>query len=70
MRFAAVPWAEIRLEDGTRFYTPRAASIEIESGRHTIVLEHPRFGTAEVVVDLEPGEDRLLHHVFDGAPRP
>ena len=70
MRFAAVPWAQIRLEDGTRFFTPRAAPIEIESGRHTIVFEHPRLGTAEIVVDLEPGENRLIHHVFDGAPRP
>ncbi len=70
LRFAAVPWAEIRLQDGTRFYTPRAAPIEIESGRHTIVFEHPRFGTAEIVVDLEPGENRLIHHVFNGAPRP
>ena len=70
LRFAAVPWAEIRLQDGTRFFTPRAAPIETESGRQTIVFEHPRFGTAEVVVDLEPGEDRLIHHVFDGAPRP
>ena len=70
LRFAAVPWAEIRLEDGRSFHTPRAAPIEIVSGRHTIVFEHPRFGTAEVVVELQPGENRLVHHVFDGARRP
>jgi len=70
LRFAAVPWAEIRLEDGTSFYTPRAAPIEIQSGRHTIVFEHPRFGTAQVVVELEPGENRLIHHMFDEASRP
>ena len=70
LRFAAVPWAEIRLEDGRACHTRRAAPIEIVSGRHTIVFEHPRFGTAEIVVELQPGENRLVHHVFDGARRP
>ena len=67
---AAYPWAEVRLEDGTRFHTPRAAALEVATGRHTIVFEHPRYGTAEVVVDIDAGENRLVHHVFDGVPRP
>jgi serine/threonine-protein kinase len=70
VRFAAHPWAEIRLENGTRFHTPRAAPVALPAGRHTIVFEHPRYGRAEYVVEVEPGEERLVHHTYDGAPQP
>jgi serine/threonine protein kinase len=70
VRFVARPWAEIRLEDGTRFHTPRAAPLAMQAGRHTIVFEHPRFGQAEYVVALEPGEERLVRHTFEGVPQP
>ena len=70
VRFVAHPWAEIRLEDGTRFHTPRATPLAMQAGRHTVVFEHPRFGQAEYVVALEPGEERLIRHAFEGVPQP
>ena len=70
MRFAAYPWAEVRFEDGSRFYTPHAAPVELSPGHHEVMFEHPTFGQALVEVDLEPGEKRMVRHVFERAPRP
>lgn len=70
VRFVAYPWAEVRTEDGKSFLTPRAEALALEPGSHTIVFEHPRYGRAEYVIELESGEERELHHVFEEAPQP
>jgi serine/threonine-protein kinase len=67
VRFVVKPWAEVRLEDGTSFYTPRAEPVSLEPGSHRIVFAHPRYGTAELTVDLEEGEERLIRHVYEEA---
>jgi len=70
VRFVAYPWARVVVEDGTEFYTPRAAPVAIEPGRHRVVFEHPSFGSAETTIELGAGEQRLVRHFFEEAPTP
>ena len=70
VRFAAWPWAEVSIEGGESFLTPRAAPVTLAPGAHKIVFEHPVYGRAEYEIDLAPGEERSLLHVFPGAPEP
>jgi serine/threonine-protein kinase len=67
IHFVVDPWAEVQLPDGTHFYTPRAFPVELPSGRQVIRLEHPTFGGVEYELDLEPGENRRIEHVFERA---
>ncbi len=69
MRFAAYPWARISLPDGTAFHTPRAQSLTLEPGRYRVAFEHPSFGRAEYTLDLESGDKRVVHHVYEKAPK-
>ena len=64
VRFVADPWAEIRVDDRAGFFTPRDAALELTPGEHRVVFEHPRFGRAELVVELEAGETRTIRHAF------
>ena len=64
VRFVADPWAEITVDGGQSFFTPRAASLELQPGNHRVTLAHPSFGRIELTVDLEPGESRTVRHVF------
>jgi hypothetical protein len=36
----------------------------LQPGRHRIVFEHPRLGTAEYTLDLKAGEQQVLLHRF------
>jgi len=64
VRFVADPWAEITVDGGSSFFTPRAAAIDLQPGIHRITLEHPSFGRSELTLDLKPGESRTVRHVF------
>ena len=64
VRIVAYPWAEVHLEDGRSFETPRAAAIKTEPGEQVIVFMHPTLGRAEVMLDLKPGEERIVRHTF------
>jgi serine/threonine-protein kinase len=64
VRFVADPWAEITIDGGTSFFTPRAAPVELKPGSHHIVLQHPSFGRSEMTLDVAPGESRTVRHVF------
>jgi hypothetical protein len=64
VRFIADPWAEITVDGGTGFFTPRAAPLELPPGSHRITFEHPSFGRSELTLDLKPGESRTVRHVF------
>jgi serine/threonine-protein kinase len=70
VRFAAWPWAEVRIEGAESFITPRAAPVPLAPGRHRIVFEHPKYGRAEYELDLAAGEERSVVHVFEEAPQP
>jgi len=64
VRVVADPWAQVTIDGGTRFFTPRAAPVDLPPGSHRITLEHPRFGRTELTLDLQPGESRTVRHVF------
>jgi tRNA A-37 threonylcarbamoyl transferase component Bud32 len=68
VRFVAHPWAKVTIDNDTDFHTPRAEPLELMPGEHTVTFAHPRYGSAEYVLDVTPGEDRLVRHVFDEAP--
>ena len=68
VRFAAHPWARVRIDDERGFYTPRADYLLLEPGRHRVAFEHSTLGAAEYDVDLAPGETRLILHEFDETP--
>ena len=68
VRFVAVPWAEVRIDDDLRFHTPRAEPVSLEAGEHRVVFHHPSLGSKEYVLRLAPGEARRLRHVFEERP--
>ena len=66
VRFAAHPWAKVRIDDERGFYTPRAEYLLLEPGTHRVAFEHSTLGAAEYDVELAPGETRVILHEFDG----
>jgi len=66
VRFAAHPWAKVRIDDERGFYTPRAEYLLLEPGKHRVAFEHSTLGAAEYDVELAPGETRVILHEFDG----
>jgi serine/threonine-protein kinase len=67
VRFAAHPWASVRVDDERGFYTPRAEYLSLTPGRHHVVFEHPTLGSAEYDIDVTSGESRLVRHEFEEA---
>jgi hypothetical protein len=63
--FVVYPWAEVSIETGPTFLTPRAAPVELAPGRYEIALEHPRFGAVHRTIEVAAGETRVVRHVFD-----
>jgi serine/threonine-protein kinase len=60
VRLVVHPWAEVQIDGGAPFLTPRAEPLELDAGEHEFVLRHPGFGTVTRQVRLEPGEDRVI----------
>jgi hypothetical protein len=67
LRFVAHPWAEVTIDDGPAFLTPRAQPLELAPGPHRVVFTHPTYGQAVVSLDVQPGEERVVSHVFEDA---
>jgi serine/threonine-protein kinase len=65
IRLVATPWARVTIDDRPGFDTPRAAPLKLAPGRHVVVFEHPTYGRFETVLDLAPGENRVVRHAFD-----
>jgi len=68
--FVAYPWAVIQVDDLPAFLTPRAEPIELAPGSHELVFRHPRYGKARQTLEVRPGEQRVVRHLFKkpGAP--
>jgi hypothetical protein len=64
LTLAVYPWASVKIDGESSFYTPRAAPVELTPGQHEVVLEHPRHGSVRRVLDLRAGEHRTLRHAF------
>jgi predicted Ser/Thr protein kinase len=67
VRFVALPWAEVRLEDGRSVITPSASYIDLPPGTHRITFEHTKLGRHETTVELASGDDRVIRHSFGEA---
>ena len=70
VRFTAYPWAQVRVDDLAPFHTPRAERMDLEPGRHEVVFLHPVFGREVREIELSAGEELIVSHVFEQAPRP
>jgi serine/threonine protein kinase len=70
IRFAAYPWAEVSIDRGDPFLTPRAQHVELAPGRYEIAFRHPGYGEFRRVFHFEPGEERVVRHVFGAAELP
>jgi serine/threonine protein kinase len=70
VRFVAYPWAQVRIGDQPAFDTPRAEPVLLTAGRHQLFFEHPIYGRAEYFIELAAGEERVVRHAFEEAPRP
>ncbi len=70
IRFTAFPWAEVWIDDDEPFLTPRAEPVALAPGSHEIAFRHPRYGEFRATFRFEPGEERVLRHVFDAAGSP
>jgi len=64
VRIAAWPWAEVRVDDGAPFFTPRAEPLALAPGTHHVVFEHARFGRAERTIEVGPGQELVVRHDF------
>jgi hypothetical protein len=62
--FVAHPWAEIQVDDLPPFLTPRAEPVELSPGRHELVFRHPRYGEVRQSLVIQPGERRMVRHIF------
>jgi hypothetical protein len=65
VRFAAYPWAQVRVDDLAPFHTPRAERLTLEPGIHEVVFSHPVFGEEVREIELSAGEELLVSHVFE-----
>lgn len=63
--FDASPWAEIQVDEGVPFLTPRATPIELSAGSHEVIYRHPSFGEARETLILGEGEELVVRHVFE-----
>jgi hypothetical protein len=62
--FTAYPWAEIRIDEGDPFLTPRATPLDLRPGEHEVVFRHPRHGEYRQRFRVFPGEQRIIGHDF------
>jgi hypothetical protein len=65
IRFETAPRTEIRIDGGPTFSMPRAGSLELAPGVHSVSFWHPEFGSAERRIEVAAGEVRLVAHVFE-----
>jgi hypothetical protein len=63
--FVILPWAEVSIQAGPTFLTPRAAPVELAPGRYEVALAHPRFGVVHRTIEVASGETRVVRHIFD-----
>lgn len=64
LQIAVSPWAEVEV-DGKRLGTaPPLNRIELDAGRHQVVLRNAGFAPHQVSVDLDPNQPTLLRHRF------
>jgi serine/threonine protein kinase len=62
--FVAHPWAEIQVDELPPFLTPRAEPLELTPGQHVLVFRHPRYGEVRRSLEVKPGEQRVVRHMF------
>jgi hypothetical protein len=68
VRFVVHPWAQVELDGGPTFLTPRAEPMEIAPGDHVVIFRHPRLGTHRLDIQVKAGEERVIRHVLPDGP--
>lgn len=64
------PQAEVYIDDELKGTTPPLARLSIPPGPHTIELRNERAKPMRMEVQLQPGEELDLKHVFTAPPAP
>jgi class 3 adenylate cyclase len=68
VRLEIKPWGLVAVDGEVRGTSPPLDRLSISPGAHTIEIRNPRFKTWTLEVELKPGEEMQLKHVFVGAP--
>jgi hypothetical protein len=63
--FAARPWAEVQVDDGPRFVTPRADPVLLAPGEHEVRFRHPRHAEVMQRFQVMAGEERVVLYDFE-----
>jgi hypothetical protein len=66
--FDAYPWAEVSIDSGPSFLTPRAKPVSLAPGTHRVQFQHPSFGEVVRTIEVEPGTQQAVRHVFATGP--
>lgn len=62
------PSGEVFVDGESRGMAPPLARLSVPPGLHTIEVRNPRAKTLRLELDLQPGEERQLRHVFAMPP--
>jgi serine/threonine protein kinase len=62
--FVVDPWAEVQIDGGTPFLTPRARPLELAVGDHEVLLRHPELGTRKRTIRVKAGEQRVIREAL------
>jgi hypothetical protein len=63
--FRVVPWAEVEIEQGETFVTPRAQPVTLSAGEHVVMFRHPTLGVFRKRIYVVNGEKRVVRHDFN-----
>jgi hypothetical protein len=58
------PWAEVQIDGGASFLTPRAKPLELSVGDHEVLLRHPKIGTLKRTIRVKAGEHRVIREAL------
>lgn len=60
LRIAVKPWGKVTIDGIERGVTPELRTIELSAGAHKVVVENPKHGKVERVVEVEAGAGETL----------
>src|SRR5262249_57066407 len=70
VRFVVTPWAEVWVDGKIVDTTPTAAPIDLEAGRHQLILRNPYFAELRRDIVIPAGRDRSPPLPYTPSRRP